>query len=366
MSDTVIRVSRRERYVTLDKRFLEDPRLGWRAKGILAYLLSKPNDWKVMMCDLLERSDDGRDSVYAGLKELEQHGYIERERLRGAGGKLGQVETIVYEWPEEDPQFPRKLEPSKPDRKRKSPHTAFQDMVAPHTDSPDTVKPDMVAPHTAKPDTVKPDTVNPLLLNNDLLNNDLLINDPTDPDQDLSARSNILTTEPQASLSSSEPEQVVLEIQQCQADSDPVVCSYRCNGVPNFWQLRQSQVDKWATAYEGLDILAEAKRAEAWICANPTKRKTAKGMPRFLVFWLGKANDRPKSTASFPQATNKYAYLKPWQVGRIDQFRQEMRLRKCDRYVHGKEDDPIMSELNEVYDEELALLKTAKGGTCLP
>ena len=42
----VIRVQKRpSSFVMMDKSFLEDTRLSYKAKGILAYLLSKPDNW---------------------------------------------------------------------------------------------------------------------------------------------------------------------------------------------------------------------------------------------------------------------------------------------------------------------------------
>lgn len=67
----VIRVKKRpSNFVMMDKTFLEDDRLSYKAKGLLAYLLSKPDDWKVIVGNLVNSSKDGKASVYAGLKEL--------------------------------------------------------------------------------------------------------------------------------------------------------------------------------------------------------------------------------------------------------------------------------------------------------
>ena len=68
--DEVIRVRKRpNNFVMLDKTFLEDDRLSFKAKGILAYLLSKPDNWKVIVGNLVKYSKDGKSAVYAGLKE---------------------------------------------------------------------------------------------------------------------------------------------------------------------------------------------------------------------------------------------------------------------------------------------------------
>lgn len=57
------------------------------------------------------------------------------------------------------------------------------------------------------------------------------------------------------------------------------------------WRLRKPQVDEWQAAYPNLDVLAECRKALAWLNANPGRRKTARGMPRFLVTWCSRAVD---------------------------------------------------------------------------
>ena len=61
MSNTIIRAARRHRFVIIDQRAIEDVRLSWAARGLLGYLLSRPDDWKVLVNDLRKRGDLGRD-----------------------------------------------------------------------------------------------------------------------------------------------------------------------------------------------------------------------------------------------------------------------------------------------------------------
>lgn len=94
-----IRVSKTEKYAVLDKQFLdEDARLSWKAKGLLAYLLAKPDNWQIRRDDLIIRAADGKDSISSGLKELEEFGYLERKPIR-QGGKFCGYESIIYERP---------------------------------------------------------------------------------------------------------------------------------------------------------------------------------------------------------------------------------------------------------------------------
>ena len=37
-------------------------------------------------------------------------------------------------------------------------------------------------------------------------------------------------------------------------------------------------------------VFPELKKAKAWLIANPTKQKTARGMTRFINHWLSKAS----------------------------------------------------------------------------
>jgi len=76
--------------------------------------------------------------------------------------------------------------------------------------------------------------------------------------------------------------------------------TYPCNGPVKEYHLPMSQVNEWSMLYQGVDVASECKKALAWIQAN--NKKTAKGMPKFLVGWLSRSNDRgvksskPKST----------------------------------------------------------------------
>ena len=98
---SIIRVQKNKNnpFVMIDKRILSNSTLSWKAKCILIYLLSKPDNWKIMITDLVKQSTDGRDSVQSGIKELIHARYIISERTRGEGGKYSAYEYIVLEEP---------------------------------------------------------------------------------------------------------------------------------------------------------------------------------------------------------------------------------------------------------------------------
>jgi hypothetical protein len=109
----IIRVqkNRENPYVMMNKFGLEDDRLSFKAKGLLAYLLSKPDDWKIRVSDLVRKSTDGETAIYSGLKELEGNGYLTRKKVRHRG-KITHWENVIYEVPQNEKMTPQTLENS--------------------------------------------------------------------------------------------------------------------------------------------------------------------------------------------------------------------------------------------------------------
>ncbi len=84
-------------YVMVDKRFVNNPNLSWKAKGILLYLLSKPDDWEIYESDIEKHATDGRDACRSGIRELENAGHIKRVQHRDENGRMSSMEYHVYE-----------------------------------------------------------------------------------------------------------------------------------------------------------------------------------------------------------------------------------------------------------------------------
>ena len=82
----------------MDKTFLNDTSLSWKAKGIMAYMLSKPDNWTFYIDELIKHSTDGKASFRSGFKELQEKGYIKRYPIR-KGNKIDRWETVVLENP---------------------------------------------------------------------------------------------------------------------------------------------------------------------------------------------------------------------------------------------------------------------------
>lgn len=71
------------------------------------------------------------------------------------------------------------------------------------------------------------------------------------------------------------------------------------------WGLSRQQISEWSALYPGVDVWTEARKALAWCQANPTRRKTARGMPKFLVSWLNGATDGRRNLLAPPTAANE-------------------------------------------------------------
>lgn len=139
MASNIIRVSKPERFAVLSHEMLRDSRLSFAARGLLAYLLSLPDNWEIRVSHLIEQSPAGRDAVYSMMKELTEFGYMHRVEKRDASGRITGYETIVREL-SENPQ-PTQQKPAKVSRAH---------AVRPVTEKPDTAKPDTANPGTKK------------------------------------------------------------------------------------------------------------------------------------------------------------------------------------------------------------------------
>jgi len=128
VTQTIRRAARRHRFVIIDQAAVEDTRLSWAARGLLAYLLSRPDDWKVLVNDLKKRGNLGRDGIYALLRELRSAGYVCFERHRDDGGRMRGGTYIVSEVPAPVPASPDAAEPD-----REAPRTALPGAL-PNTD----------------------------------------------------------------------------------------------------------------------------------------------------------------------------------------------------------------------------------------
>lgn len=68
--------------------------------------------------------------------------------------------------------------------------------------------------------------------------------------------------------------------------------TFDCAGDVKTFTPTAEDVSRWQQAFPGVDVRAALLRARAWVDADPKRRKTARGMKRYLTAWLGRDQDR--------------------------------------------------------------------------
>ncbi len=177
----IFRTVKNAHYVCIHKGFLEDKNLSFRAKGLLAYCLGKPDNWEFHVSHLQNVSTEGRDAVYSAIKELMKSGYIIRTVSR-VKGKFERGHYEIYE-------TPQKIEKE-----------------------PVPENPDMVEPLPGNPDTVKPDTANPPLVSNDnIISNERInnISAPAKADAKKSISSSLVKRKEQVKVSDDDHQKLI-------------------------------------------------------------------------------------------------------------------------------------------------------------
>ena len=145
----VFRIDKTRDYTVMSNHHLRNTELSLKAKGLLSLMLSLPDNWDYTTKGLARICKDGVDSICAAVRELEEHGYVIRERVRGANGQLGSIEYTILEQPAEP--------------------------------SPERENPVQVKPILENPVLGKPEQEIPAQSNKDKSNTDLSITEPSNP-----------------------------------------------------------------------------------------------------------------------------------------------------------------------------------------
>ena len=84
----------------LNNEFLKRSDLSMKAKGLLAYFLSLPNNWKIVRKELPNNFKDNITAVNTAIKELEKSGYIIRYQKRNKQQRFEGIVYDIYETPQ--------------------------------------------------------------------------------------------------------------------------------------------------------------------------------------------------------------------------------------------------------------------------
>ena len=157
----VFRIEKTRDYTVMSNHHLRNTDLSLKAKGLLSLMLSLPEEWDYTTKGLARICKDGVDSICAGVRELEDHGYVVRERVRNANGQLGAIEYTILE------------QPRLPEPKREKPER----------ENPVQANPVLGSPVLGKPEQENPDQLNIDISSNQISKKDLSITEPSNPIQ---------------------------------------------------------------------------------------------------------------------------------------------------------------------------------------
>ncbi len=105
----VFRIEKTKDYTVMANHHLRNTALSLKAKGLLSLMLSLPEDWDYTTRGLAKICKDGVDSICSAVSELEQHGYVIRERTRNSKGQLTDIQYTILEQPK--PPSPEREKP---------------------------------------------------------------------------------------------------------------------------------------------------------------------------------------------------------------------------------------------------------------
>lgn len=91
-------------FTIINNDAINDSKLSWRAKGILVYMRSRPDDWRFYSSEVAKHSTDGIKSLLSGLKELEDCGYLKRLQGKSKDGRFADLEWQIADTPAFLPQ----------------------------------------------------------------------------------------------------------------------------------------------------------------------------------------------------------------------------------------------------------------------
>ena len=94
----VFRINKTKNYTVMSNYHLQDRNISFKAKGLLSYMLSLPDDWNYSVNGLSCVSMEGNKAIKSILKELENNNYLVRTRKQGLRGKF-YYEYNIYEVP---------------------------------------------------------------------------------------------------------------------------------------------------------------------------------------------------------------------------------------------------------------------------
>lgn len=265
MSETKFVKTKKERnYTVLDNTFIQDASLSWKAKGLMTYLLSLPDDWEIHLSEIEKHSTDGKAALRSAINELKEHGYLRAEQKR-KDNRFAEMIYVIIENPAE---------------KEKSLFTDFQ--------------------KTGKQETEKLNSENRTLQNTNInkvlkeQNTDNISKKPKDINQNVIKMLTDCSQNDNSDLDlgkglDKDLDKGLDKDNTVKAEVTPLILNDNTEWLPTV-----KEYEEYKTLYPNVDIETQFRKMRGWLNGNPAKRKTRKGITRFVNNWLSNEQDKPQ------------------------------------------------------------------------
>lgn len=95
----IVRVEKNKDYTIISNSALNDSRLSLKAKGLWAFIMTKPDKWNINGRGLATQLKEGKAAIYSSMNELEKAGYLKRTTTKKEDGTFANTDCTLYEHP---------------------------------------------------------------------------------------------------------------------------------------------------------------------------------------------------------------------------------------------------------------------------
>ena len=240
----VIRTIKNDNYTTMSNYHLKDKELSLKAKGLLSMMLSLPDEWHYSVKGLKGICKESVNTINGILNELEEKNYLVRRR-KYLNGKISEWEYVIFETNENH---------------------------------------DTELLHLKNEDIENEDIENVDIENLDIENKNVY--KYTNRLNTKELNTNILNTK--GYIAQNDLENRI----------EPSIIQLPLNDK-SLYDVSQNDFEEYEELYPNVDIMQELRKMKGWLNANPTKRKTKRGIKRFINSWLSREQDKPKHNNIF-------------------------------------------------------------------
>ncbi len=86
-------------FTTIPNEIINNPFLSLKAKGLWAYLNSKPDNWNFSVNGVKNQNKEGREAISSGMQELESARLLLRVPSKTQGGQFAGYDYHIYDYP---------------------------------------------------------------------------------------------------------------------------------------------------------------------------------------------------------------------------------------------------------------------------